>query len=225
MEIFKRFPWRIFLRFFLVQVISYNVLFIAILYVAQIRATLGSVVFNNMIGLFFAASFVLALFSSYRFVRPLQKVILKALRISSKKTSREIGFTNEDFLDEEVGEYTEIETALNRIARKLKKKKEQLVREREENQAFMSSVQEGLISINTEEKLLYFNSQFAAQFINPLDLQEAQGPIPMKSVFRAPEVNEGFQKSLREGVSSKLTTKLGQPSAILRDFDHSAAQS
>jgi two-component system phosphate regulon sensor histidine kinase PhoR len=191
-----------------VQVFLYNALFIAVLSVADIRHHLGAAVYNEMLFLFLGVSVVLALLASYRFVRPLHKVIVKALRISSKKTSREIGFTNEDFLDEEMGEYTELETALNRIARKLKKKKDQLVREREENQAFMSSVQEGLISVNPEEKLLYFNSQFAAQFIDPTELQAAEGPISMKTIFRAPEVNEAFQNALHEGRATKLTTKL-----------------
>ncbi len=208
MGFYKRFPWRIFLRFFIFQYVCYNVLFGSVLYFAHIRHGAEDPFFSHTLSVFMGISLLVALFTSYRFVRPLHKVIIKALRISSKKTSKEIGFNNEDFLDEEMGEYTELELALNRISRKLKKKKEQLVREREENQAFMSSVQEGLISVSLDEKILYFNSQFAAQFINPTDLQQAQGPMSMRTIFRAPEVNEAFQAALNEGRTSKLTTKL-----------------
>lgn len=204
----KRFPWRIFLRFCLIQIALYNLLFVAVLSIVDAHHSMGAAVYNEMLYMFLGASTVIATVASYRFARPLHRVILKALRISNKKTAGEIGFNNEDFLDEELGEYTELETALNRIARKLKEKKEQLVREREENQAFMSSVQEGLISISLDEKLLYFNSQFAAQFINPADLQLAEGPMSMKTIFRSPEVNEAFALALREGRTSKLTTKL-----------------
>lgn len=204
----RHFPWIIFLRFFVVQFVIYNLLFIGVLYLTDVRASLGKDVFEKMLWLFASSSFLFALFASYRFCRPLQKIILKALMISSKKTRASAHFQNEDFLDEELGEYTELESALNRIARKLKKKKEQLVREREENQAFMSSVQEGLVSVNPEEKLLYFNSQFAAQFVNPQDMQNPGMLISLKDIFRAPEINDGFQQALREGRAAKLATKL-----------------
>ena len=205
---YKRFPWRIFLRFFLAQLFVYNILFISVLMIADVQHNLEATAYNEMLGSYILFSILLSAIVSFQFVRPLQKVILKALRISSKKTSKEVGFNNEDFLDEELGEYTELETALNRIARKLKKKKEQLVREREENQAFMSSVHEGLISISPDEKLLYFNSQFAAQFISPTEMSLLPGSLSMNTIFRAPEVSEGFRAALRDGKNSKLTTKL-----------------
>ena len=204
---FRRFPWIIFLRLFLVQFLVYNMLFLAVLYAAGIFSV-GAEAFYTLALYYAGATLLFSAFLSYRFCRPLQKVILKATRISSKKTRQEVGFQNEDFLVEELGEYSELESVLNRISRKLKKKKEQLVREREENQAFMSSVQEGLVSISPEEKLLYFNSQFAAQFISPQDLQNPGTPISLKDLFRVPEVNGGFQSALQEGRTVKLTTKL-----------------
>jgi two-component system phosphate regulon sensor histidine kinase PhoR len=204
---FRRFPWIIFFRVFLAQFLIYNALFIAVLLVSQVF-NLGQSAFLEVCGVYAGCTLVFSLFLSYRLCRPLQKIILKATRISSKKTSQEVGFQNEDFLVEELGEYSELESVLNRIARKLKKKKEQLVREREENQAFMSSVQEGLVSVSLEEKLLYFNSQFAAQFISPQDLQNPGTPISLKDLFRVPEVNGGFQAALKQGRTAKLSTKL-----------------
>lgn len=208
MNHFKRFPWIIFLRFFLVQFLIYNVLFMAVISVSQVYSQLGEGAFIQLLLWFAVSTLIISAFLAYRFCRPLQKIILKATRISSKKTQQELGFQNEDFLVEELGEYSELESVLNRISRKLKKKKEQLVREREENQAFMSSVQEGLVSVSLDEKLLYFNSQFAAQFINPQDLQNPDIPISLKDIFRTPEVNGGFQHALQEGRTVKLTTKL-----------------
>lgn len=205
---YKRFPWKIFLRFFISQWFVYNLLFVAVLMLADIENSVSSEIFRKMLAAYMSASMFLAALVAYQFVRPLQKIILKALRISSKKTSKEVGLNNEDFLNEELGEFTQLETALNRIARKLKKKKEQLVREREENQAFMSSVHEGLISISPDEKLLYFNSQFAAQFINPSEMSLIPGSLSMTTIFRAPEVSEGFRSALRDGKDNKITTKL-----------------
>lgn len=208
MNHFRRFPWIIFLRFFLIQFLLYNVLFLIVILMSQVYPLLGEGAFIKLFTYYGLSTLLFSAFLSYRFCRPLQKIILKAMRISSKKTQQELGFQNEDFLVEELGEYAELEGVLNRISRKLKKKKEQLVREREENQAFMSSVQEGLVSVSLDEKLLYFNSQFAAQFINPLDLQNPEVPISLKDLFREPEVSGGFQHALQEGRTVKLTTKL-----------------
>ncbi|MNS84804.1 Alkaline phosphatase synthesis sensor protein PhoR [compost metagenome] len=95
---------------------------------------------------------------------------------------------------------------MNRMQRKMKRKKEQLAQEREEAQAFMSSVQEGLISITPEQKILYFNSQFAAQFLDPAQMNIAG--LSLKDIFRIPEILEGFEKVYLEGKVHRFTIKL-----------------
>lgn len=168
---------------------------------------------------FFGGSLVLAALTSMRFTRPIRRALRKALRVSSKKHAKNAGGDDEEELfEEEPGEYSELEVALDRIEKKLRKRKDQLTREREENTAFMSSVQEGLISVSPEGRLLYFNSQFAALFL-AADQIRSEEVVALTDSIRVPEVYGAFRQVLETGVGNRaqvrLTTRLdNQP----RDF-------
>lgn len=208
MRTLARFPWKLFWQFFSTQVFLYNFLFLISLGVISSYRPFGHVYFWSIVGQYFLATVVLALIISWRFTRPLHKIILKAFRIASKKFENQ-NEEEEDLLDEELGEYDQIENALNRIHRKMKKRREQIQREREETQAFMSAVQEGIVSVSRDLRVLYFNSQFATQF---LDSSQMNTPLTLAGVFRYPEIHEGFLRALKEGrtfrVQVKLETKL-----------------
>lgn len=103
----------------------------------------------------------------------------------------------DDLTEEEVGEFSVLEKGLNKIQKKLKKRKEQLYREREETQAFMSSVQEGLVSISTNEKITFFNSKFATLFLDSGQMNQEQ--IFLTDVFRDPVIYNSFRRVLVEG--------------------------
>lgn len=203
-----RFPWKLFWQFFLTQVVLYNFLFLVSLGVVSSNRPFGSFYFWSIVAQYFVASVILSLVVSWRFTRPLHKIILKAFRIASKKFENQ-NEDEEDLLDEEMAEYAQIENALNRIHRKMKKRRDQLQREREETQAFMSAVQEGIVSVNPDLRVLYFNSQFATQF---LDSSQVNSTLQLADIFRYPEIHEGFLRALKEGrtfrVQVKLETKL-----------------
>jgi len=203
-----RFPWTIFWQFFIYQVALYNFLFLITLSIVSVHRPFGGSYFWSIVVQYFVASLMVSGVVAWKFSRPLHKVILKAFRIASKKfeSSNE---DEEDLLDEELGEYAQVENALNRIHRKMKKRLDQLQREREETQAFMRAVQDGLVSVSPEMKILYFNSQFATHF---LDSSQMNSQLLLADVFRQPEIHEGFLRALNEGrtfrVSTKLETKL-----------------
>lgn len=202
-----RFPWFVFLRFFFVQIFGFNLLFLICLsFLIRHEAIAGSAFWVSF-ALFSAGSVLLALLTSYRFTRPIRRALSKALRISSKKYARMNVPDQGELFEEEPGEYSELETALDRIDKKLKKKKEQLLREREENAAFMGSVQEGVISVDTSGKLLYFNSQFAALFVNPELLKASEG-LRLTDALRVPEIFEAYRKVLETGLLQKVQVRL-----------------
>jgi two-component system phosphate regulon sensor histidine kinase PhoR len=208
MKTLIRFPWSIFWQFFFSQVLLYNFLFVITLSVVSTQKPFGEAYFWSITGQYFLASLLVSALIAWKFSRPLHKIILKAFRIASKKFES-ANEDEEDLLDEELGEYAQMENALNRIHRKMKKRRDQLQREREETQAFMSAVQDGLISISPEMRVLYFNSQFATQF---LDSAQLASPLLLADIFRQPEIHEGFLWALKEGrtfrVNVKLETKL-----------------
>lgn len=203
-----RFPWSVFLRFFAAQVIVFNLVFLACASYVTHQTVLTLSDFTEAGGLFFLLSLVVAAFTSWRFTRPIRWAIEKALRVASKKYARITGHSSEsELFEDEPGEYSELVSALDRIDRKLKKRKEQLLREREENAAFMSSVQEGLISVNPEGRLLYFNSQFAALFLPPEKLASDEG-VRLTDVIRVPEIFESFRRVMQTGVTQKVQVRL-----------------
>ena len=208
MNRFIRFPWSIFWQFYVYQIILYNFLFLVSLGVISSARPFGPSYFWSIIAQYFLATTILAFIIAWKFSRPLHKIILKAFRIASKKFENN-NEVEEDLLDEELGEYAQMENALNRIHRKIRKRRDQLQREREETQAFMSAVQDGLITVGTDQRVMYFNSQFATQFLNSNQVNDT---LTLADIFRQPEIHEGFLLALKEGkrfrVDVKLSTKL-----------------
>lgn len=208
MKSLARFPWKLFWQFFFTQAFLYNLLFVITLAIVSSYHPFGQAYFWSIVLQYFLASLFVAAAVSWRFSKPLHHIILKAFRIATKKFDIH-GEEEEDLLDEELGEYAQIENALNRIHRKMKKRHDQLQLEREETQSFMSAVQDGVVSVSPDLRVLYFNSQFATQF---LDSSQMHPHLMLADVFRYPEIHEGFLLALKEGrtfrVQLKLETKL-----------------
>ncbi len=223
------FPWRLFWKFFLTLVGLLNFLFVASLGMASYFFDFEF--YSPRPALFIVCFLVLSVVSSawfsYRFVVPLRRLILKALRLASKKYASE--FEEEDVLLEGAGEYHELEQALDKIRKKLKKRRVQLSHEREEIQTLMGSMQDAIVSVDLEQKLVFFNSQFAAQFLSSDLIQDrSEGrSISLVDSMRAPAVHELFERALFSGETQsqqiRLATQLDNPqgalgSAGMRDF-------
>lgn len=204
-----KFPWRVFWQFFFSQWILFNIIFFVLYFsfIPFIKSQAEVRIHIEWILCFVFVSAFGAILNAYRFSRPIQKALVKALRLSQKKKlDLDYAETSDDLFDEEVGEYSELEHAINRIGKKLKKKKDQLQREREENQAFMASVQEGLMSVSTAEKVLFFNSRFASQFIHSSLVQKED--LSLSDVFRQPEIYLAFRQVLQTGQYQRITCKM-----------------
>lgn len=207
MKRFVRFPWRFFWKFFLYQLVIFNILFIAVISVIDIRYRVRPWVYNEALLNFFIFSIVMVAFTSYRFTRPIQRLTLKALRISSKRVYGSlVDPQDDDLLEDELGDVSELDVALNHIHRKMKKRKAQYLQAQEESQAFMSAVAEGLISVSLDEKILYFNSQFAAQFLTSDQLQVPV--LRLSEAIRSSDVLEGFSRAIKQGKGNRFTVRL-----------------
>lgn len=158
------YPWRIFWRVVISQILLYNflILFISVLFLDSnnIQSSLIKAFFW-----YFFGSVILSIANAYYFCRPVARIIHKVLVLSSKKKARDLGPLVENLTDSEVGEYSQIENALDRIDRKIRKNQDRLKREKDVVDALMSGVQDGLVSVDLEGRLLFFNSQFATHFL------------------------------------------------------------
>lgn len=202
-----RFPWKIYFRFLTVQALAYNfVLCFVFLGLVPLTDEKPKTLWFFFIT-FFIVNILVAIVTSFRFTFPMHRLLIKILLVSSKKKYSELAsHQEEDIFDEADSEFSDFERALQRISRKMKKRKEQLQRERDEGQAFMSSVQEGLLTLSFDEKVLYFNSQFATQFLNSSQMQNDD--LRLTQIFRIPEVYENFRQVIREKKIQRISLKM-----------------
>lgn len=223
------FPWRLFWKFFLTLVGLLNFLFVASLGMASYFFDFEFYAEKPALFIvcFLALSILSSAWFSYRFVVPLRRLILKALRLASKKYVSE--FEEDDVLLEGAGEYQELEHALDKIRKKLKKRRLQLSHEREEIQTLMGSMQDAIVSVDLEQKLVFFNSQFAAQFLSSELVQDRNEgrSISLVDSLRAPAVHEIFERALVSGETQsqqiRLSTNFDNPQGQvgpqgMRDF-------
>ena len=217
----RNYPWRTFLKLVLLQIFCYNSVILVLVAVFELvaRTTLRiegegldffRSVFFRAFFLFLILSSVVAGFVAWRYLRPLSKISRK-LRTMALKHQLAETLEEEDVFDDSLDEFSEIFTSLQRIDRKYWRKKEQLQREREENQAFMSSVQEGLVSIGIRGEILYFNSQFASLFIDQAQLEKMRSEdkfLILTDVIRIPEIIQAYRRVVDTGMSQKITVKV-----------------
>lgn len=212
------FPWRIFWKFYLTLAVLLNLSFLAALIPA---AQMGGFSFTDdrlprVFVLFLFASLVISGLAAYRVASPLQRVILKALRLAHKK--RELNLdeatTDEDLFEVQPGEYYELEKALDQIRRKMKKRRIQLAHEREESQALMSFLADAVVSVDRDERVKFFNSSFAKHFLNSEQIKMSPDSPGLKLIdlFRDDDLLVKIRQVKKDGVvqtlQKKLTTKI-----------------
>lgn len=209
----KYFPWRLFQKFFVTLLLLLNLSFVLILaaasYVFDFHFYRGPTFL--LLGSFLVVSVLFSAYFAYRFAQPMRRVILKALRLANKKQAQSLfDSDDEDLLDAEPGEYFELEQALNKIRKKIKKRRLELAHEREESQALMSSLQDAVVSVRPDGKVGFFNSRFATLFLGPDQLKpHMEGtPLQLTSLFRDPEILKKFDHTLKVGVVERLQMKL-----------------
>jgi two-component system phosphate regulon sensor histidine kinase PhoR len=208
------FPWRLFWSFFFSLALLLNGLCLLTMAVASFVFNFEFFSLKNLI--FGSSFFVISIFGSfifaYRFALPLRRVILKALRMANKQLFFQISGaeTDEELLfQSEPGEYFELEQALDQIRRKMKKRREQLAHEREEAMALMSSIEDGVVNISPQGKIIYFNSGFAAHYLNKEQMQRAtEQPLQLTKVLRDAVVLELFDHALKEGKGGNLQRQM-----------------
>ncbi len=207
------FPWRLFWKFFWTLFILLNLLFITSLGIASyiIEFRFYSAEPFIVVLIYAVLSAIGSAAFSYRFASPLRRVILSALRIANKKRLSEAEEMDmEAVLEDEPGEYFELEMALNKIRRKMQKRRTQLAHEREETQALMSSLDDAILSVDMDQKIKFFNARFANQFLERAQSEHLSkgDPIPLAQIFRVPELLELFRQTLLTRETQTQTLKL-----------------
>lgn len=87
----------------------------------------------------------------------------------------------------------------------LKDQKAELHREREESQAFLSSIQEAVVSFNLNREIIFFNPRFATLFIGSERMARDRR---FDQVFSQAELHNTIQHIVETGKTRKVTLKL-----------------
>lgn len=217
------FPWRFFSKIFWAILGTLTLSFVFTIF-AEALVLEQAIDFSQLTilaAIYLPIMVVVAAFFSFRLSWPFRRVILKALRIASKKNLPEFIEAEDDLFEQESGEFLELEVALDRIRKKMQKRRNQLAHEREEAQTLMSFLADAVVSVDKEEKIKFFNSNFATQFLPVDQAQSASGgqDLRLSEVFRDPEILEKVKFSLRSGHPESLQRKINtRIENIGRDF-------
>jgi two-component system phosphate regulon sensor histidine kinase PhoR len=164
----------------------------------------------------FAAAFsAVVLWAGRSFSFPMRRVLDKALGEESRNVAS-FSARNEGLF-----EWSELETALDRIQSDLIQKTEQLSREREELSALMSAISDAIFAVDLEGKPLFFNSRFALLF-GGKDFQSRKPRLG--EIFRAPEILKAYQVVFSEGRTQNISVSLHMSEqALSHDFSLAVA--
>jgi two-component system, OmpR family, phosphate regulon sensor histidine kinase PhoR len=166
-----------------------------------------------------AAVSSISLWTGYRLVLPLGRILVKARSILKREYSFSRQEDEKSNAEDEQGEWSDLESAIHRIGRDMQKKDQTLSREREELEAILSAISEAVVAVDRQGNLLFYNSQFVVLFG---DLHRRQ--MRLSDFFRNPDVLEAFRATLREGAPQTSATQLRlKNEAVFRHFSLSVA--
>ncbi|MCC6276623.1 MAG: PAS domain-containing protein [Oligoflexia bacterium] len=124
-----------------------------------------------------------------RITNPVSRILRRAQALSAK--SNKALYEQDYFGEEELGEWQEIESALENARKDLVIKTESLLREQEELSTLMSAISDAILATDSSGRFLFYNSRFALQFM-PRNFTQTQS-LSVADVFRIPEILEAFQ--------------------------------
>lgn len=204
----RYFAWRVALRLYATTLAVLGaVLFVSTLWLRanvahefsapefQDRLQRFDVFYTELLFIMFVIGAIVLAVPAYLHARPLGRLVQRArslrkldLAVSEPEAEAESG-------SEDPGEWADLDRALNRIHRDLRRQTEALAQESEELSALIGAVSDAIFAIDTTENPLFFNSQFSFLF-RP---QGAGGDrvLGLAELFRVPEVLQGYRDVLR----------------------------
>ncbi len=153
---------------------------------------------------------------SYRSVLPLAHIIKTVRGMVNRRGLEASELDDEDVFDEEEGEFFELEIALSRVRKKLKKKYSQLDQLRQESETLMMSMADAVVSVDGQQRLVFFNAHFAKHFLNQSNGSQT---LYFSDIIRDPELLGLLNNTLTHGVLSEQTISLAsQLEGRARDY-------
>ena len=145
------------------------------------------------------------LFLFVRFLYPLDRVFKRVEKINQGKSS--LDTVQDSFLDEEPGEFYEINKNLNQIDNYLRWQKRVISQESSELEAVISALTGAILAIDQDRKILFFNNQAASLFSSQRKSYKKE--IFLSEAVRNPDILQAYNKCLETGKVIKRTLSIG----------------
>lgn len=203
----QHFPRQLFLRFVGSQILLAVLLFFII--------AIGIRIYFEHFFLYLAVVLpvVISVFTvwvGFKLVLPLGRILTKTeaiLDLGSAQTNNaaepSLAFELEAINKVEPGEWSDLESALNRIQTDIERKNTFISREREEIEAIISAISDPVLAIDKQSNLLFYNSQFLVLF-GEKDIQRRKPRL--SEIFRTPDILEAFQATIQDGQARTINT-------------------
>ena len=148
---------------------------------------------------------IVSIWFSYQTVKPLSQIIKRVRGMVNRRGLAAADLDDEEVFEEEEGEYYELDIALSRVRRKLKKKYDQLDQLREESETLMMSMADAVVSVDGQQRLVFFNSHFAKHFLTQ---SQSQKTTYFSDVLRDPELLGLVNQAISKGEVGERTISL-----------------
>ena len=187
---------------FLVSVILSSLLGLFCFYIFFETYKLSNFIIIFSLGFLFCCFIFILLF--FRFLHSLSRVIKKVEDISKGKSSSNI---EDPYLDEEPGEFYELNKNLSQINNDLKWQKKIISQESSELEAVISALTEAILAIDQNKKVLFFNNQATLLFSSQRKPYKSE--MLLSEMIRNPDILQAYNDCLQKAKVIKKTLSIG----------------
>lgn len=154
----------------------------------------------------------------FRFLDPLGRLIVRIKDIAYGQNT--LNDSDDSYLNE-LGEFYEVNKNLNRIYSHLKWQKRMISQESLELEALISSMNEAIIAVDQDQKILFFNTKAILFFDEQRKIKKEK--FLLSEVIRNPEVIRCYRKCLEKGKVIKKKLKIDTGSRLSLDYEVTVA--
>ena len=176
---------------------------IALFYIFFENYKLSDFIFIFLLGFGFCGFIFIFLFIP--FLHSLARVFTRVQNINQGKSI--LNTQRDPYLDEEPGEFYELNKSLNQIHHHLRWQKKVISQEASELEAVISALTGAILAINKNKKVLFFNNQATLLFSSKRKAYKKE--MLLSEIIRNPDILQAYNKCLQTGEIIRKILSLG----------------
>lgn len=189
-------------RFFVLSFVFF-LIGIVCFYVFFKTRSLSDFISIFLLGFLFCSFIFTTLF--VRFLHSLARVFIRVQDIYRGKAL--LNTDEASYMDEEPGEFYELNRNLNQIHNYLRRQKSIISQESSELEAVISALTGAILAIDQNKKVLFFNNQ--ATLLFSAQRKPHKKEILLSEMIRNPDILDAYEECLQKGIVIKKTISIG----------------